>query len=136
MNAKELREAADSLKRYSSEMIRHRLKLLPGQSRNDADNVLLGTISLADYILATVRDDDDEPCGWEWFGTVWPEDCTVVEAWPDKDNSIAVYVRNQAGDFDQYVTHLRTRGDVRLLCRGLGISMTEYIDDPLKEGGQ
>ena len=120
MNAKELREAAQRLIEY------------PEANPDDVTG-------LADYILATVRDDDDEPVAWEWLAermTLLPDDCDVVE----RLASGPMYVHRFHGPLTYVVSCVKndgehaavnppeSRGQFRSLCRGLSID--------LKEGGQ
>lgn len=133
MNAKELRAAADELKRYSEELIRDRLRLLPGQARREMDYVLQTTIDLSTHILATVREDDDDEIKWDWLESVTGNDREV------SGSLVSVHVTEElslVGDleypnvwqvwFNEYeIGECVDRAGFRSLCRGLGIKLKE-----------
>ena len=105
MNAKELREAAIEITNHGNELA-----------------------LMADHILATVRDDDDEPITPLWLSQ-WGEclvDCRKIGIL-----CIDLYDGNWSviGEFGEvYIKPQEKRGQFRSLCRGLGIE--------LKEGGK
>ena len=127
MNAKELREAAAWIKeRIEGEMMEcaNNPSYLDEYGKSIEDER-----ACVDYILATVRDDDDEPVTSFWlsgFGDVMDGFhyigiiCVDATEWE----------WSLSGMFASSVSiHApKTRGQFRSLCRGLGIA--------LKEGGQ
>jgi len=90
---------------------------------------------IARYILATEREDDDEPVTTEWLVEVVPgepdyeSDCFMVVA----DISIC-----KIGDIEKYgwevwcheyeLGSVKTRGQLRKLCEGLGIVLEEKAE--------
>lgn len=118
MNAKELRQAA--------EITRHFIE------REDDDlNVIAGHIeNIAAHILSTVRDDDDEPVSKEWFEEVIgdPLDLQTIEPWFIWWHSTRELLMGPEGGSvgpEPLTLPIKTRGQFRSLCRGLGIELKE-----------
>jgi len=111
MNAKELRAAAEVAVMQWDNHDRHRLVA--------GDDVLLNShgepneVTFARHILATVREDDNEPVTEEWRGAA-----TVGQSL----NTICFI-----SDIEDHprVSGCKTRGQFRSLCRGLGIELKE-----------
>jgi len=122
VNAKELREAAEKSRAW------YVTPNLEDAHRNIPDHVFYTGYHLATYILATVRDDDDELITPLWLSQ-WGEclvDCRKIGIL-----CIDLYDGNWSviGEFGEvYIKPQEKRGQFRSLCRGLGIE--------LKEGGQ
>ena len=70
---------------------------------------------VAGYVLATVRDDDDEPSTDEWECTLLCEAELTLN-----QSSYVFYVWGDARNPGK-----RTRGQFRALCKGLGIELKE-----------
>ena len=100
MNAKELREAAQ--------------RLIDNVRLWEADHLDLDLVEIADHVLATVRDDDDEHVNKDWAH----QSCC----------DFAAYLQCDCCDDGIWLRGIETRSEVRSLCRGLGVE--------LKEGGQ
>lgn len=130
MNAKELRQAAEVAVMQWDNHDRHRLVT--------GDEVLLNSdgepdeVTFARHILATVREDDDEPVSEERFRSIsnstfcgFPAVLHALGhrgvAWLDYGPAVTF------GDdeFDILPVHLATMGQFRSLCRGLGIELKE-----------
>ena len=107
MNAKELREAAQ--------------RLIDNVRLWEADKLDLDLIEAADYILAKVRDDDDEYADQVWQSLVTFDAAIGDGKW------IVAKMFDTWDDIPKSRSN-KTRGQFRSLCRGLGIE--------LKEGGQ
>jgi hypothetical protein len=114
VNAKELREAATEVRRCGSEP----------------------ACDIADYILVTVRDDDDEPVTWDWLAermTLLPDDRyrverrTIGSMYVHRHHGPLVFVVNCVEIDGEYaaLNPPKTRGQFRSLCRGLGIELKE-----------
>jgi hypothetical protein len=89
-------------------------------------------VTFARHVLSSVREDDDEPVTTEWLIKVLPgdpdfdDDCFMVGA----DVSIC-----KLGDVEKYgwevwcheyeLGSVKTRGQFRKLCEGLGIELGE-----------
>ena len=97
MNAKELREAAQRLIDY------------PEANPDDVTG-------LADHILATVRDDDDEHADQAWQSLVTFDSAIGDGKW---------IVAKMFDTWDDIPKSDKTRGQFRSLCRGLGIALKE-----------
>lgn len=101
MNAKELRQAAEWL---------HKIRLACSNH----------TCTLIDYVLATVRGDDDELIDELWF---------IKQKRVDGPLRMIVLVRRPEGfhlEVNGYESDRpATRGDFRTLCRSLGVKLEE-----------
>jgi hypothetical protein len=122
MNAKELREAAQ--------------RLIDNVRLWEADKLDLDLIEVADYVLATLRDDDDDLIDADWLAEVTEGECDRASTLVSVNVTEELYF---VGDidhpqrwqvwFNEYeIGECCNRAGFRLLCRGLGIE--------LKEGGQ
>ena len=118
MNAKELRACAV-----------HAVDDLVCDHRLNGDKIM----QMCQYILATVREDDGEPLEWKWLATVLNAGISEQDA---KLFEIGNYltineVSNARGNLHEVYCHfqkvatIKTRGQFRSLCRGLGIDMKE-----------
>ena len=112
MTAKELRQAAENVLGIVNDP--------PGWTAKIIDSK-----RLASHVLATVRDDDDEPVTEEWLGTVKPSRPFITHVGPDVID--AHYCHNGTYYWGFSTKHLweMTRGQFRSLCRGLGIVLEE-----------
>lgn len=115
MNAKELRQAA--------EITRHLI------AREDDDlNVIAGHIeNIAAHILATVREDDDEPATYENLCSIKKPYMENRKIWWNFDG-FTVSVNSSGARFHcnhMPIASAQTMGQFRSLCRGLGIELKE-----------
>lgn len=136
MNAKELRAMAEKSRAW------YTTPNIPEACHQVPDHVFYTGYHLATYILATVRDDDDEPVTAEWLHSLfwdsnsawWYLDKTrqkVVICEHGKPADVWVASKPFAlsdVDQDSLLCEVTSRGQFRSLCRGLGIE--------LKEGGK
>ena len=83
---------------------------------------------LAEHILATVRDDDDEPVSEEWFRSV----STIANIFGPTIHYQGRYltwfewgIGYYDNDTDAVPVTTTTRGQFRALCKGLGIELKE-----------
>ena len=122
MNAKELRQAAEFLRAEANHSVE---TIGPDRSwlQTRRDDVRL---ACAEHILSTVRDDDDEPVSEEWLEI----SCERKTARTFAVKSLEVFTRTKdvwlcnpaAGE--KYAS-IKTRGQFRSLCRGLGVELKE-----------
>lgn len=88
------------------------------------------------FRLAHIRDDDGEGLGEEWFiekgGVVDDNDpecltfdrlCNTLRLARDKGGYGAYLVNDDESETTVYLRHVFKKGDVRELCRGLGIPL-------------
>lgn len=118
MTPKELRNAAV-----------HTADDLVCDRRLNGDNIM----QMCQYILATVREDDGEPLEWKWLATVLnagisEQDAKLFEI----GNHLTINeVSNSRGKLHEVYCHfqkvatVKTRGQFRALCEGLGIVLRE-----------
>ena len=106
MNAKELREAAESALRY-----------------DDCDDSAID--STASHILATVRPDDDEPVNAAWSQDV----LGAVSVEVGRNLFLNKWAQVEYGSDNEsdgvFNTTVKTRGEFRQLCRLLGVELKE-----------
>ena len=125
MNSKELRAAAERTKKFASETLELcRVHSIPIKTR---ENTLDANITVAEYILSTVRDDDDEPVAYEWLSSIKKPYMANRKIWWNLDG-YTVSISSSWARF--HCNHMpfasvQTRGQFRSLCRGLGIEMEE-----------
>jgi len=88
---------------------------------------------LADHILPTVRDDDDEPFGGEWAKGVVGDSFVPINSRFGLDvlgcrieYEVNTRYERSYGCLD---SHIKTRGEFRQLCRLLGIVLKELTHD-------
>lgn len=127
MNAKELREAAyRRWKQAHKELIDYELEDHddPGMKSHWED-----MLEMSRHILATVRDDDDEPVTAEWLVSVGIIYSEFHDVFYSEDEAIELVQHSQEfmireADASLGVT-VKTRGQFRRLCEGLGITLKE-----------
>ena len=116
MNAKELRAAASRRKQWVDLVRRINNPYIGTERHGD----LVDKENIADYVLATVRDDDDEPVTGEWFSS-------LPKLWR---NGLRIdfydYVHDPVlGLNGEEIKANPTRGDGRRLAAALGIKLEE-----------
>ena len=127
MNAKELRQAAEKVVHQWDKHDRYRT--------TETDNLFFNSdgepdeVSMANHILATVREDDDEPYDKDWGRAVSGGSCLYLG-----DNfSIDIAAcdleyedrSDCGGSFGYMSLSIKTRGDFRTLCRLLSKKLKE-----------
>ncbi len=130
MNAKELRQAAELL---SNEAARYFEEYL-AEEHDDADSFAhFERVDLVtDHLLATVREDDDEPLterfvdqfrgssGEDGDYFYWDANVPMNDPRPGLLGLLSSR-KNQSHEF----AHIKTRGEFRALCRLLGVKLKE-----------
>ena len=114
MNAKELRAAAINLKRHMGIVYASTASMGPTPIQR-----LAGT--LIDHILATVREDDDEPIDDSWFASISDHKQRVMIGdgrCVERDDFGSIFIDADGTHCDFPIT---TRGEFRALCRLLGM---------------
>ena len=125
MNAKELRQAAELLKQ-SDENRRRQFKRMGTEVVQGVEGLV------ADHIIATVREDDDETYTADWGREAMGRSELVF----NRHFTLALYptptietdVPGQSIGFLD--TTVKTRGDFRTLCRLLGVKLRDSTSIP------
>lgn len=129
MNAKQLIQSA-SLLHERDKSARDMFREIGREAAKGFDGYL------ADHILATVREDDDEPVDEAWVLSISPlgrycvsdpSGFVQVEYSIVSRSVFAEYVRSET-DFDTVPTLVKTRGQFRMLCHLLGVPLKEGTD--------
>lgn len=125
MRSKELIEAAE--RRWKQAL--HELIEYNEEDHDDPDmkSHWEDMLEMSNHILATVRADDDEPVNDKWFSSVF-EQC-VSQRYEFGTNCIMeIDEENESWyvwSYGDRLGEVKTRGQFRQLCRGLGIELKE-----------
>lgn len=140
MNAKELRAAAERYRDLSGDIADaleggspHHTATYLGSLLHDLAEI---TTPMQSHILATVRDDDDEPVTKEWLFSIGltrdnhrfakftarREQALSVGLWLVSDGwkAVLIFAEHSSANITR---GLKTRGDVRRLCAVLGVEV-------------
>ena len=117
-NPRELRAIAQRVEMECDTIIRHGLDAMPAEDQADTIALINDRLTLADYVLATVRDDDGEeqPDTAVEFGNV--DVLTIKVDW----SGVWLWIGDDE-DVVEMCARRPTRGQFRALCRGLGIEV-------------
>ena len=120
MNAKELRKAADRVSKIADkEVLKTGLKCV---TEHTVDMMLV-----AEHILATVREDDDDLVTYAWLSFIkkpYMENRKI--RW--NFDGYTVSISSSGAKFHcnhMPIASVQTRGQFRALCKGLGIELKE-----------
>jgi len=120
MNAKELRKAAEWLKYLAYPRVCYEeFRGIDGTETREKFN------TIAEYVLARLRDDDDEPVNDDWLSGVQPSASFAIHT-----NGIQVEAHylpegNFYWGYSGSAIYKMTRSQFRALCKGLGIELKE-----------
>lgn len=121
MTAKELRIAAEVVLAYDGLPHADYVQVEGLQFHEDA-------VEIARYILATVRDDDDEPVTYQWLISIKKPYMENRKIWWNFDG-YTVSTSSSCARFHcnhMPIASVKTRGQFRAMCKGLGI----VLDSP------
>lgn len=126
MTPKELRAAAERYRELSSDVA----DALQGFMDSSELTTLLfrlaeATAPMQSHILATVRDDDDEPVTVEWYREAGFHNSFVDQSSIVLQGTVIVDVESLDATVCNGKPNLKTRGDVRKLCPALSIELKE-----------
>lgn len=117
-NPRELRAIAQRIEMECDTIIRHGLDAMPAEDQANTIALINDRLALAEYALATVRDDDGEEQPDTWVGINDGKGTVTV-------TRHGVFLRTADTWGHIPMLHTRpTRGQFRALCRGLGIEVT------------
>lgn len=128
MTAKELRQAAEAVLADIAILQRANNEYKIGNEW--CEESIQNETALARHILSTVRDDDDEPVSKEWFDEVIgdPLDLQTTEPWFIWWHSTRGLLMGPEGGSvgpEPLTLPIKTRGQFRALCVGLGIVLED-----------
>jgi len=118
MNAKELRKVAEWLKYLAYPRVCYEeFRGIDGTETMEKFN------TIAEYVLARLRDDDDEPVNEEWVS--WSGAVKGEYGFWILGDVLSFGIIDHNVIIDHWDSAIKTRGQFRALCKGLGIELKE-----------